>query len=397
MTSGDDQNGERPIRREDLRGTWAMKREANLSGLKAAERAAMQKLHGLEAARSICDRSLTLFNRTRWGLGNGGTFAAADFLEDMRQLGGQDVAILGVPLDAGTTYRSGTRFGPQALRRISTLGGNYNAERGVILNESLDIVDVGDVQVIPANLEKSFDQIADAIAYLTERAVFPVVLGGDHSIGYPDIRGMAPFIDGNIGIIHFDRHSDLSESAYDERMHGSPFFHATNIPNAPATNLVQVGIGGWTGSKPGMKVARERGATVITIDDIDRFGPERIMEFALEVAWKNAKAVWLSFDIDSVDPAFAPGTGTPEPGGLTAREALRMLRIAAREGLAGMEVVEVAPPYDVADVTALLGGRAIMDVLATLVEAGKLGRRPIVSGDEVRADGVAESEPQPGG
>jgi len=146
-----------------------------------------------------------------------------------------------------------------------------------------------------------------------------------------------------------------------------------------------------------MKVARERGATVITIDDIDRFGPERIMEFALEVAWKNAKAVWLSFDIDSVDPAFAPGTGTPEPGGLTAREALRMLRIAAREGLAGMEVVEVAPPYDVADVTALLGGRAIMDVLATLVEAGKLGRRPIVSGDEVRADGVAESEPQPGG
>ncbi|CAA9557740.1 MAG: Arginase/agmatinase/formimionoglutamate hydrolase, arginase family [uncultured Thermomicrobiales bacterium] len=388
---------ERELRREDLRGTWAMEREAQLSGVKAAERAALQKLYGLEAAASIRDRSLTLFNRTRWGLANGGTFAAADFLEDMRQLGEQDVAILGVPLDAGTTYRSGTRFGPQALRRISTLGGNYNAERGVVLNEALAIVDVGDVQVIPANLEKSFDQIADAIAYLTERAVFPVVLGGDHSIGYPDIRGMAPYIDGKIGIIHFDRHSDLSESAYDERMHGSPFFHATNIPNAPASNLVQIGIGGWTGSKPGMRVARERGATIITIDDIDRFGPERIMEFALEVAWRGAKAVWLSFDIDSVDPAFAPGTGTPEPGGLTAREALRMLRLAAREGLAGMEVVEVAPPYDVADITALLGGRAIMDVLATLVESGKLGRSPIARGDEPRADDVKQSEEQPGG
>jgi agmatinase len=397
MGPSDDRQVGGRIRRDDLRGTWAMEREAGLSGARAAERAAQQKLHGLEAAVSIRDRSLTLFNRARGGLFGGGTFVGAPFLEDMRQLGGQDVAVLGVPLDAGTTYRSGTRFGPQALRRISTLGGSYNPERGIILGESLDMVDIGDVQVIPANLEKSFDQIADAIAYLTERAVFPVVLGGDHSIGYPDIRGMAPFIDGNIGILHFDRHSDLSESAYDERMHGSPFFHATNIPNAPASNLVQIGIGGWTGSKPGMRVARERGATVITLDDLDRFGVERIMEFALEVAWKGAKAVWLSFDIDSVDPAFAPGTGTPEPGGLTPREALKMLRLAAREGLAGMEVVEVAPPYDVSDITALLGGRAIMDVLATLVEEGKLGRRPLADAEEPRADEAAELEVAPGG
>ncbi len=127
-------------------------------------------------------------------------------------------------------------------------------------------------------------------------SVFPEVLGGDHSIGYPDVRGTAPYIDGNIGIIHFDRHSDLSEKTYDERMHGSPFFHATNIPNAPSTNLVQIGIGGWTGSRPGMKVACERKATVITIEDIEHFGIERIMEYALEVAWKGERAVWLSFE-----------------------------------------------------------------------------------------------------
>ena len=395
MNSGND--GDRRIRREDLRGTWAMERAEELTTNRAKESAEQAKLYGLEAAASIRDRSLTLFSRSRWGLGNSGTFAGMPYLEDMRQLGGQDVVIVGAPLDAGTTYRPGTRFGPQAMRRVSTLGGNYNVERGVILGESLTMVDAGDIQVIPANIEKSFDQIADAIAYITERAVFPVVLGGDHSIGYPDIRGMAPFIDGKIGIIHFDRHSDLGETSFDERMHGSPFFHATNIPNAPATNLVQIGIGGWTGSKPGMKVARDRGATVITIDDIDRFGIDRIIEFALEVAWKDAKAIWLSFDIDSLDPAFAPGTGTPEPGGLTPREALRMLRLIAREGLHGMEVVEVSPPYDVADITALLGGRVIMDVLASLVEAGKLGRRDAERDKQASPEGEEPSERQPGG
>jgi agmatinase len=376
MTMNDQQDGQQghEIRREDLRGTWGMERLAELGGEKAKERAEQAKLYGLEAASSIVDRSLNLFRREPWSLGSGSTFMQVPFLQDMRQLGGQDVVVVGVPLDTGTTYRSGTRFGPEAVRRVSSLGYGYNPERGIDLRESLNMVDVGDVQVIPANIEKSFDQIALAISYITERSVFPIVLGGDHSIGYPDIRGTAPYIDGNIGIIHFDRHSDLSEKSYDERMHGSPFFHATNIANAPATNLVQIGIGGWVGSKPGMKVARDRKATVITIEDIEHFGLERIMEYALEIAWKGAKAVWLSFDIDSIDPAFAPGTGTPEPGGLLPREVLKMVRMAAREGLQGMELVEVSPPYDVSDITALLGGRVIMDVLASLVESGKLGR-----------------------
>ena len=376
MNNQQDEQRDREIRREDLRGTWGMERLPELGEKKAKELIEQAKIYGLEAAPSIVDRSLTLFRRSSWTLGGGNTFMQAPFLQDMRQLGGQDVVVVGAPLDAGTTYRPGTRFGPEALRRVSALGYGYNPERGVDLRESLNMVDVGDIQVIPANIEKSFDQIALAIGYITERNVFPVVLGGDHSIGYPDIRGTAPYIDGNIGIIHFDRHSDLSEKSYDERMHGSPFFHATNIANAPATNLVQIGIGGWVGSKPGMKVARDRKATVITIEDIEHFGLERIMEYALEIAWKGARTVWLSFDIDSVDPAFAPGTGTPEPGGLLPREVLKMVRIAAREGFQGMELVEVSPPYDVSDITALLGGRVIMDVLAALVEAGKLGHKP---------------------
>lgn len=364
------------MKREDLNGTWAIEREERWPSTRSDDLTRQAIDHGLESAASIRDRKIPLFNRGRRNYGNFARFMGVPFMEDMRQLGGQDVAFMGVPLDTGTTYRPGTRFGPEAMRRISSLGSSYNVSMGVDLYESLEMTDVGDVSVIPANIEKSFDQIALAMGYLHERAAFPVVLGGDHSIGYPDIRGLAPYIDGNIGIIHFDRHSDLSEFTWDERMHGSPFFHATNIENAPATNLVQVGIGGWTGSREGLKNARERHATVVTLEDVDKFGIDRVAEYALEIAWHNAKAVFLSFDIDSVDPAFAPGTGTPEPGGFLPRELLKLLRIVAREGLAGMEVVEVSPPYDVADITALLGARAVMEVLGTLVVSGKLGKMP---------------------
>jgi agmatinase len=372
-------------------------REAELPATRTKEKIARDLEYGLESAWSINDRTISLFNRVGRAYAHSGTFLGSQFLEDMRELGGQDVAIVGVPLDAGTTFRSGTRFGPQAMRMMSALASGYNFEMGVDLRESLTIVDCGDVNVIPANIEKSFDQIDKALAYVHERAVFPVVLGGDHSIGYPDIRGLAPYIDGNIGIIHFDRHTDMSEAALDERMHGSPFFHATNIPNAPAGNLVQIGIGGWTGNRNAVKNARERGATSLTMTDIERWGLERIVEMALDIAWKDAKAVFLSFDIDSIDPAFAPGTGTPESGGLTPREALRMLHMLTREGIAGMEVVEVSPPYDVGDVTSLLGVRVILDVLGTLVEAGKLGHRETTAEREQRladeaAQGQASSE-----
>ena len=374
------------IRREDLAGTRAMEEQERLPSARRKERARQALEWGLESAVSIRDRTIPLFNRTRRGYHHGGQFLDVPFLYDMRELGGQDLAFVGVPLDAGTTARPGTRYGPQGLRRAS--GHGYNAELGVDLGETIEMVDVGDVTVIPANLEKSFDQIALAVGYIHERGVFPVVLGGDHSIGYPDLRGIAPLIDGNVGIIHFDRHSDLSEYTLDERMHGSPFFHATNIPNAPATNLVQIGIGGFTASYDGMRVARDRRATVITLDDFDRFGTERVAEYALEIAWKNAKAVFLSFDIDCVDPGYAPGTGTPESGGFTPREVFRMLDIVTREGLVGMEVVEVAPPYDVGDVTSLLGVRVINNELGTLVEAGKLGTRP---DETVKADPAVEA------
>jgi agmatinase len=383
--------------REQLLGTRMLQREAELPSARTKEQIQHQLEMGLPSAATINDRNIPLFSRGGARYSHSPTFAGRPFLEDMRELGGQDVAIVGAPLDAGTTFRSGTRWGPQAMRTISALSSGYNFEMGVDLNESLDIVDVGDVSVIPANIEKSFDQIDKAVAYIHERAVFPVILGGDHSIGYPDIRGLSPYVDGNIGIIHFDRHTDMSEFNLDERMHGTPFFHATNIPNAPPANLVQIGIGGWTGSRAGVKNAREGRATSITISDIDRWGLERVAEMALEIAWKNAKAVFLSFDIDCIDPGFAPGTGTPEAGGLLPREVFRMLRILTWEGIAGLEVVEVSPPYDVGDATSILGVRVVQDVLGTLVEAGKLGTRPDETIKSEAAVSEAEDDVSPTG
>ncbi len=343
-----------------------------------AQRAAVERglEYGLEAAPSVQDRRISTFARGAQPAFAGiNTFLKAPYCEDVREIGRYDAAIIGAPFDMGTTYRSGCRFGPQAVRRISAVYDAYNLDLAVDLDEELSLCDAGDIFVIPANIEKTFDQIDRAVSHVAAEGVFPVIIGGDHSIGYPDVRGLARHIDGNVGIIHFDRHIDIQERDMDERMHTTHWFHATNIPNVPPKNLVQLGIGGWYGSRPGLKVAHERDTTVMTIGDIEKIGIEKAVEVALDIAWKDAEAVFLSFDIDSVDGGIAPGTGSPEPGGLLPREALRALRMIAREGICGMEVIEIAPPYDVSDSTAQLGCRAIMDVLGTLVAEGKLGAR----------------------
>jgi len=302
------------------------------------------------------------------------TYAGMPYTQDPAELRGVDVAIVGAPVDDLVSDRPGARFAPRAIRAASCPPGPHLEAKVDALAE-LRVVDFGDAPVVPAAPEASRRAIEATVRQVVEAGAIPVVLGGDHSIGYPDVRAIAPHVDGRVGIIHLDRHLDIQERDMDERMHTTPWFHATNIPNAPPANLVQMGIGGWYGSRPGVKVARERETTVLTITDIEEVGVEKAAEVALEVAWKDADAVYLSFDIDSVDAGFVPGTGSPEPGGLLPREALKLLRLIAREGICGMEVVEVAPPYDVSDMTAQLACRAVMDVLGTLVAEGKLGSR----------------------
>ncbi len=330
--------------------------------------------NGLPGSDSIEDKTIPTFARGELPHFAGiNTFLKAPYAENVREVGRYDAAIMGVPFDGGTTYRPGTRFGPQGMRRISALYTPYNYEMGVDLREQMTLCDAGDVFTIPANIEKTFDQISKAMSHVFSSGAMPVILGGDHSIGYPTVRGIAECTSKKIGIIHFDRHADIQEKDLDERMHTTPWFHATNMDNVPATNLVQIGIGGWQVPREAVKQIRERDTNIITMRDVEELGMDKVVEMALGWAWKDADAVYLSFDIDCVDCGFVPGTGWPEPGGFLPREALSLVGKVPAEGICGMEVVEVSPPYDTSDITSLFGARVIVDVLGTLVAHGKMG------------------------
>lgn len=336
------------------------------------------KRFGLEAAESIVDRNISTFSRGELPHFAGiNTFMKAPYLEDVNQVGNYDVAIVGVPHDCGTTYRPGTRFGPQGIRRISALYTPYNYEMGVDLREQITLCDVGDIFTIPANNEKSFDQISKGIAHVFSSGAFPIILGGDHSIGFPTVRGVCRHLgDKKVGIIHFDRHVDTQEIDLDERMHTCPWFHATNMANAPAENLVQLGIGGWQVPREGVKVCRERGTNVLTVTDITEMGLEAAAQYAIERATDGTDCVYISFDIDCIDAGFVPGTGWPEPGGLMPREALKLLELIVRNvPVCGLEIVEVSPPYDISDMTSLMATRVICDTVAHLVVSGQLPRK----------------------
>ena len=194
----------------------------------------------------------------------------------------------------------------------------------------------------------------------------------DHSIGFPTVRGLASVTSKNIGIIHVDRHADIQEKDLDERMHTTPYFHATNLPNVNPKNLVQIGIGGWQVPRPAVSNMVSRETNIFTMDDVETMGIDKVAEIALERAWDGCDAVYMSYDIDSIEAAFVPGTGWPEPGGLLPREALKLVGLVAAEGLCGMEVVEVSPPYDHADITSLMALRIIVDALGSMVSHGTL-------------------------
>jgi agmatinase len=259
-------------------------------------------------------------------------------------LAGVDAAVYGIPFDTATTYRTGTRFGPEAIRSASALLRPYNPALDVNVVETLSIVDYGDLSVSPGDTERTYGQIEEGLAPLVEAGVFPLALGGDHSITLAELRVLAGK-HGPLALVQLDAHGDTWDEYFGQRyFHGTTFKRAVEEKLIDPAASVQAGLRGSLFADRDLEEAREMGFAVIPCDQLRTLGPGG---YASTVATRAGKRpVFVSFDVDVLDPAFAPGTGTPEVGGLSTAEALAFLRTLRGIDLVGADVVEVSPPYD---------------------------------------------------
>ena len=314
------------------------------------------------------------------------TFQKVPLVLDPAELRGADVAIVGAPTDDMVSHRPGTRFGPRAIRDATEGGGEPSAwhmDLGVDPFQELRVVDHGDATVVPADAEASHAGIQAAVARIMAAGAVPVVLGGDHSIAYPDIKAVAEALPaGSLAVVQFDTHADTATDVWGVKYsHGSPFRHLVDEGVLSGERLVQIGLRGYWPYPKEFDWARERGVRWHRMEEVMERGIDAVIADALdEVA--GADHLFLSIDIDALDPAFAPGTGTPEPGGMSTRELLRAVRtLTCARGLAGMDLVEVSPAYDHAGITAMAAHRIVLEALSGLAlhRSGR-GRRPEVRG-----------------
>lgn len=274
---------------------------------------------------------------------------------------GLDVAIFGVPFDLGVTNRSGTRFGPRALRAIERVGP-WNDALGVAPLHEMAVADVGDAPVTSRfRLEEGHAEIEAWVSAIVAQGVRPLAVGGDHSISFPILKAMGR--ERPVGMVHVDAHSDTGGPFEGTRFHhGAPFRNAVLEGVLDPTRTIQIGLRGASGYL--YQFARDSGMTCIEAEEIDRMGMSAVIAKAREVVGDGP--VHVSFDIDALDPAFAPGTGTPEVGGLTTREALALLRGLAGTDVVGGDVVEVAPQYDATANTAHAGAQMLFEILSLM-------------------------------
>jgi agmatinase len=278
-------------------------------------------------------------------------------------LAGVDAAVLGIPFDTATSYRTGARFGPEAIRSASVLLRPYHPVHGVNVVESLSVVDYGDSPVSPGNTERTYGQIEDTMAPLVDANVFPLALGGDHSITLPELRVLARR-HGPLCLVQLDSHSDTWEEYFGQRyFHGSTFKRAVEEGLLTAGQSVQAGMRGSNYGAGDLRVAQDLGFTVLQSEELRRLGADAYGGLVREHVGEGP--VFLSFDIDFLDPAFAPGTGTPEVAGFSTAETLSFLRALRGINLVGADVVEVSPAYDgPGQVTALAAANVAFELLA---------------------------------
>ncbi|MDQ4029671.1 MAG: agmatinase [Actinomycetota bacterium] len=279
------------------------------------------------------------------------------------ELAGVDAAAIGIPFDTATTFRSGARFGPESIRSASALIRPYHPALGVNVVEELSIVDYGDLPVAPGDTEGTYRRVEEALAPVVEAGVFPLVMGGDHSITLAELR-VAARRHGPLALVQLDAHADTWDEYFGQRyFHGTTFRRAAEEGLLEPTASVQAGIRGSVYGGEDYELSRELGFDLVTSDELRALEPEA---FAARVRERvGGRPVLLSFDVDFLDPAYAPATGTPEIAGFTTAEAVAYLRALRGIDLAAADVVEVAPAYDPpGQPTALAAANVMFELLA---------------------------------
>ncbi|MBN9670508.1 agmatinase [Roseibium aggregatum] len=278
-----------------------------------------------------------------------------------------DIGIVGVPWDGGTTNRPGTRHGPRQLRDLSTMIRRIHPALGTRPFEERNVADLGDSPVNPADVADALDRITGFYTKLKQRGITPLSAGGDHLISYPILKALAA--DGPVGMIHFDAHTDLFDSYFGgfKYTHGTPFRRAIEDGYLDPKRVVQIGIRGTMYDDEDIKWGLAQGVRIIRIEELDERGVDEVMAEARAIV--GDLPTYVSFDIDGIDPAFAPGTGTPEIGGFSTREAQRMVRLLDGLNVIGADLVEVSPPFDTSGGTAWVGVSIMFELLCVLARA----------------------------
>ncbi|TSJ62935.1 agmatinase [Starkeya sp. 3C] len=275
-----------------------------------------------------------------------------------------DIAILGLPFDLGTTNRAGTRHGPRELRNQSSLMRRVHHVTGLSPYDRARIADCGDVITDPFDLMRSLDLISAHYAGVRAAGALPLTAGGDHLISLPILRGLAA--DGPVGLIQFDAHSDTYDSFFNgsRYTHGTPFRRAIEEGLIDPRRFVQIGLRGAISDAGNYDYARDAGVRIIFIEEFVKRGVEDVMAEVHAIV--GHKPTYVTFDIDGIDPSQAPGTGTPEIGGFSTREAQAMVRLLDGLDIIGADLVEVAPPFDPSGLTALTGATILFELLCVL-------------------------------
>lgn len=276
---------------------------------------------------------------------------------------GVTAAVLGFPWDAMCISRTGTNYGPRAIREASDQFSFFNANRGIDLQDHYTFADCGDVPVVPGSAVRTMDMAERMVSAVLEGGAMPITLGGDHSITIACVRAFRKRY-ANPGLILVDSHFDTAEDVGGEPLsHCCPITRAVDAGFDPA-KIVIIGTNGWMNPRNELDYIRRKGITLMPIEDIIEKGPVAVAREAAAIAGNGTDSVYLTFDIDAIDGAYAPGTGVPAPGGMTSREAIALVAELAKVGIGGMDLVEVSPPYDHDGITSRLAVQLILEALA---------------------------------